>query len=273
MKYTVIEKWSGGHYRAVLYPSIIPKGGRRGVRENPTTEFRQRLNDTTQMRKLIATLEVNFSLDDLFITLTYDDNHLPPNFDAAAKCLQGFIKKYRTVRKREGFASPYIYITEGYHGDHRMHHHIVTTSSGNTAKLIKELWTFGYSYYETIRSFAHNSADRYPTISLANCIAECGMDRMMGAALFNCLCYEKLARYLTKEPRKTGRNRPGDRAYTPSLRLRKPEIKKYEIENTRVIDVPEGVIVLNRASRDGPFGAISFVDGMLKTEYLDRLLT
>ena len=71
----------------------------------------------------------NFTDNDLWITLTYDDEHLPPDgdIDAAIKNMQRFIRRVNYQRKKRGLSNAkYVYVTEYNPTEEiRWHHHIV----------------------------------------------------------------------------------------------------------------------------------------------------
>lgn len=217
------------------------------------------MNDKRSAAKLAALLETNFKLTDLFVTLTYREE--PAKYKQAQDRVKYFIKKYRAARKAAGYPYDYIYVIEGEHGDHRKHHHIVTSSDGDAAALMKQLWTHGFVDIETIQQFAAKPSIRYPTVNLQQCILEHGGDKACGWGEYCLRCYEKLALYMTKEPRKTGRIQTGRRMYTPSMTLKQPTISKKELPSVNLFDLPDGIALLRSTRTDSAFGSFLFVDG------------
>lgn len=71
----------------------------------------------------------NFTDRDLWLTLTYDDEHLPPDgdIDAAIKNVQRFIRRVNYQRKKRGLPNArYVYVTAYNPTEEiRWHHHIV----------------------------------------------------------------------------------------------------------------------------------------------------
>lgn len=262
------EKWSGGHYSAVLYSDRLPRGGRRGGPGVPVLPWQQYMNDRTSRDKLASLLEENFSLSDLFVTLSYDEAHLPPNYDAAAKLLKSFIRCFREMRKANGNPYDYIYVIEGEHGDHRIHHHIIVPAEAGTRELLQALWKFGGIDVETIREFAEKPSARGPALSLQDCVAKYGGDPVRGWGEFEIQAFHKLANYITKEPRKTGRFRVGARMYTPSQSLRKPIIRRSCVGSLREIPLPPGIVELDAERRDNAMGAFRYVSGWVKNRTL-----
>lgn len=82
------------------------------------------------LRKYVERLiNENFSDRDIWMTLTYDDAHLPPDgdVDAAIKNVQKYIRRINYQRKKRGLPNAkYVYVT-AYNPDAeiRWHHHIV----------------------------------------------------------------------------------------------------------------------------------------------------
>ena len=73
--------------------------------------------------KLEVVIAANFSYQDLVLTLTYDDEHLPPSKREAVRLLKRFLIQLRSERQRHGQDLKYVYVTESKHGDGRIHHH------------------------------------------------------------------------------------------------------------------------------------------------------
>lgn len=158
--------------------------------------MQEAVNIKTACMRLEFLLYANFSLDDWFITLTYDNAHLPLNYEAARKNAPAFFRRVRELRRARGEPFGYIYVMEGMHGDHRVHHHLVLQRGDGDLEAIRALWPRGGVDAETIRDFGG---------------------------------YRKLAQYLSKEPRKTGKLRVGQRMWTPSKGLIKPERNDIEL--------------------------------------------
>lgn len=130
---------------------------------------------------------------DLFITLTYDDTHLPEDREAAIRRIRSFLSKLRKARKPRGQLLHYIYVTEGGCPGGRLHHHLVVNSTGEDLEEIRRLWIYGDNV--EVRRLEFNQGHTY----------------------------EDLASYLTKEPREWGHPQVGERTWTPSLGLARTE--------------------------------------------------
>lgn len=199
----------------IIYP--ISKGRtdrrERSAAAKCSSDLRQKLNDRNSAQKFRRLIACNFSPGDLVVTLTYSDAALPATPEQARdKKLKPFINSLRR-ELREGGAPElkYMYVTEGYHGDHRLHHHIIVPASPGIRDRVRSLWKKNGENVD----FEHIAARGY----------------------------SEWAFYLTKEPRKTGRRRVGDRMWTPSLNLVKPTVTTYEVEDDYEYELPPNVFV------------------------------
>lgn len=174
------------------------------------------MNDRTAARKFFWMMVANFTPSDLVVTLTYSNEALPATANLAKDhFLKPAIRKFRAGFLLAGAKLKYMYVTEGLHGDKRLHHHIILPKVPGIEEIVRSNWTAGYVKFESI--------------------SERGYDVWAG--------------YLTKEPRKTGRTRPGQRMWTPSLHLKKPTVTTYEVSDDFHLEPPLGAIVKDRVDR------------------------
>ncbi|MEM5781402.1 MAG: hypothetical protein AAGU02_09655, partial [Lawsonibacter sp.] len=103
----------------------------------------QKLKASTAAQMLERTVAANFDNGDLFVTLTYDDAHLPGDRDAAVRRFRSFAPKLRAARKSKGQTLRYIYVTEGCYPGGRLHHHMVINSTGEDLAELRRLWIYG----------------------------------------------------------------------------------------------------------------------------------
>lgn len=193
------------------------------------------MNDRTAQAKFRRLIASNFSPRDYVVTLTYDDVSLPATPEKARdRFLKPCINKLRQAFRDLG-EDPlkYMYVTEGLHGDKRLHHHIIIPDVPNIRKTVRERWPCGHVDFERISSRG----------------------------------YEVWAQYLTKEPRKTGRRRVGDRMWTPSLGLKKPEVTTYEVADDFHFEPPTGVVITHNEDWQTEWFRCQYVS-YYKPEYL-----
>lgn len=194
-----------------VYPAPNPRDS-AAVRQGKkalSSEAQRRMNFKYAWQKLELEIAANFGSGDLFLTLTYDDAHLPPSREAAKLRIKAFIRKLRAYRKSLAEELRYIYNIEGAHGEGRLHHHVILNSTGEDYKAILALWDQGEPEFEKI------VIDRDHT-------------------------YEMLARYMVKE----ARIKVGHRLWTSSRNLRKPETDCFRVPNDTPLEPPKNVTVL-----------------------------
>lgn len=184
---------------------------------------RARLNLKYSCQKLELLLGANFNAADYYITLSYDDDHLPNSREAAKKVIAKFIRQLRAHRRSRRQYIKYIYITEGLHGDKRLHHHIVINSCDDIDDVIS-LWIYGHVNYKSIDPRQ----------------------------------YGDLARYMTKEPR-GGIAQHGKRCWTPSKNLDKPTMESEIVSDDLVLVAPPGAVVLEREEHRTEFGEFTYI--------------
>lgn len=211
------------------FPADTPKA--RAEKAKCSSAARQRINDRYSWQKLKTVLATNFTGTDLVLTLTYDDDHLPPNREAAKKMVRKFLAQLRTYRGARESELLYVYCTEDKHGDARVHHHVVINGTGNDYDIIRSLWVHGVNLLiEPIDVYG----------------------------------YEELAKYLTKEPREYGHTDVGARTWTPSLNLRKPEAPPAEwVPGNVKLVPPVNAHVLSSESFENSWGSFAYIEYML----------
>lgn len=189
-----------------VYPVPNPRDS-RGVRQGKkalSSQAQQQMNLKYAWQKLELEIAANFGVRDLWVTLTYDDAHLPRSREEAKTCFRTFARKLRVVRKAKGQELRYIYVTEHKHGEGRWHHHALINATGDDYELIRSLWSCGNVEFRSIR-----------------------IDRDKN--------YETLARYMCKEQR----DKVGQRLWSGSRNLRKPERECFRVPNDTPLSVPK----------------------------------
>ena len=143
------------------------------------------INANRSWQRLELLLAANFGRRDLHVVLTYDDEHLPANRQAAVKRVRKMLPQLRAVRKSRGQELKYIYVTEQLSSEGgRLHHHLIINGTGADLDVLRSLWPYGEVELEPL-------------------------DTWQG--------YEALAKYLTKEPRELGKPEVGRGTGRPPL--------------------------------------------------------
>lgn len=193
-----------------IYPMATgSRGAVRSGRKKLSSDAQRRMNLKYAWQKLELLIAANFKRGDLWITLTYDDAHLPASRKEAAARVQAFFDRLRKLRRRKGQDLRYLYCTEHKHGDGRWHHHVLLNATGDDYDLIRKLWGQGGIEFIQIR-----------------------IDRDKN--------FETLARYLCKEQR----DKVGQRLWSGSRNLRKPERECFRVPNDTPLTPPADAMVL-----------------------------
>ena len=88
---------------------IKPFKRKRKIRES--TPAQKNLNDKRSKRYLIRLIHNNFTSRDLFVDLTYDNEHLPETRAGVAKDVRNYIKRLQRTREKEGLDKlKYVYV-------------------------------------------------------------------------------------------------------------------------------------------------------------------
>ena len=132
------RKYYCGNYLEIEVFPVYTKAKGKGKRKKPTTEIQQRLNQRHAEAKLRRLLHTNFTEADFFVTLTFDDAHLPPSVEDAQQLLQNFLRRL----KRRCTGLKYIYILEKGQENGRIHIHMVI-SGGLDEDDLAALWGMG----------------------------------------------------------------------------------------------------------------------------------
>ena len=116
------------------------KGYMRAARCAATPEAMKKYNEKCAMRTLTRTINANFTVDDIHLTLTYRKEDRPMGDDEFIDDLRKFMRKLRRIYKKAGQELKYISVSAiGKRGSY--HHHLIIT--GIDLRLITKLWNKG----------------------------------------------------------------------------------------------------------------------------------
>ena len=230
----------------ILYTAAMPHDTSqiRKQRAKSSTAVRQILNHKASWQKLETLLACNFSPGDLAITLTYRDDALPRTKAQAVTRVKRFIRLLRESRRIRGDVLRYVYCTEGYHGDHRWHHHLIINSTGADFEEVRAMW-------------ADDGDD--VDIKQLNQLDGLGPDATVAED------YRGWAIYLTKEAREHGSPRVGERMWTPSKGMLRPIVENSWCGNNETLSLPPGAFQLESSSVVNEFGSFDYIRYILPT--------
>lgn len=213
--------------------SDTPKA--RAAKSKCSSAARQALNFRAAWQKLRLLLCANFGRGDLWVTLTYDDDHLPPNRKEAKKNMQKFIDRMRAARKASGEELKYVYTTEELTDEaRRLHHHLVLSAGdlGKDFELIRSLWTWGSNI--EIQKLSDNSMYTDDFLELAQYMCK---ERNPDAKVYNV----------------------GDKCWCGSRNLERPEVVSEMVDENMTITAPPGARVLDRDHKQNEFGSYDYI--------------
>lgn len=212
-----------------IYPAPHPRDTPevRAGRKKLSSAAQQRMNLKYAWQKLELLIAANFGKRDLWVTLTYDDEHLPGTRAEAAKRIRAFFRRLRKYRGRRGQTLRYLYCTEGKHGDGRWHHHVLLNATGDDYRQLVTAWGAGQVDIRRIR-----------------------IDKDKN--------YETLAKYMCKEQR----DAVGQRLWSGSRNLTRPKPECFRVSEDTPLDVPRGAMPLEEISERNIYGTFKYIKYM-----------
>lgn len=207
---------AGSVVRMTLYRPRDPAPNSRRRAISISKEDKQRANLKTSYEKLLMLMCANFSPGDWWVTLTYDDDHLPETREASRPYWRKFMRWMRKYRKRNKEPLLYVYCTQltTRDGGRRLHHHMVMRAEDDyDEERIRSLWKWGeIVHIRKLKDFEEI------------------LDK---------------AHYMCREPRELGIFVPGEQMWTASRGLVRPKPDYTMIDNDSVdISVPAGCTAL-----------------------------
>lgn len=125
--YSCKEIRAGQQLEIEIYPEFtkredIPPEGRK-----VSKEAQHNLNNKNAIKYCQRIITENFTNDDIWLTLTYEDGEEPENWKQAIRNMANYIKRINYRRKKLGLPkAKYLYVTEYDPEDKiRWHHHIL----------------------------------------------------------------------------------------------------------------------------------------------------
>lgn len=212
--------------KTVLYtppePRDCPRA--RAEKSKATSAARKLINDKTAKGRLEMLFAANFKPEDEFVTLTYDEEHLPKNRAQAVDDIRKYIRRLRVQWQRKEKELRYVYVTEHNHGDGRFHHHIMLSAlSENDIETIRSLWTFG---------------------------------KVVDVERVEEKEFDQWAQYMAKE---SGDRPLGKRMWTCSKGLLQPTVEYETVSNDTALTAPLRCEILEKEERVTEFGSYAYI--------------
>lgn len=126
----------------VFLHQVQQRNHKRARKRKLSRPAQQNLNDKRAKRYFKLLVQGNFSKEDYFVTLTYNDSHVPNSVEEAEQ----EVKKYlRRIKRYSSEEIKYVVVTEEMNGDGekvRIHHHLLVSNTVNKEELIQK-WSTG----------------------------------------------------------------------------------------------------------------------------------
>ena len=213
----------------------------RTAKNRCSSAARQKMNFKTLYINVQLQMCANFDRHDLWVTIGFDDEHLPPNRRESKKAMQKFMDRMRTARKGQGEELKYMYAVHELQddGSRRLHFHMVinSTATRQDFELIRSLWTFG----DNIE------------------ICELGQSEMYHGDDFL-----ELAQYLVRERNPEAPfTAVGDRGFVGSRNLAKPVRQSEMVDDSLTVCAPPGAYIIDTDSRSNEYGQYAWINYLL----------
>ena len=203
-----------------VYPRIDRRDDQRtrSAKRKVSSEAQKLMNLKYSWQKLELQLAKNYRPGDLWITLTYDDRHLPGSEKEANAHVKYFLQLLRAERKKRGqellchWNAEHKHRHEDFFQDGRWHHHLVINATGDDYELLRRCWIYGSNVH--IRPLLLDKEHSY----------------------------EALARYMCKEaPEK----KVGKHCWHHTRNIRQPEVETFRVEEDTTVQAPKGALLLD----------------------------
>ena len=218
---------AGALVREVIYSRAAGRepAAVRQAKRKMSSEAQQRLNARYSWEKLELMIAANFAPGDLVATLTFDDDHLPPDRKAVAARLKKFRSELGLIRKDKGRELRMIWTIENKSDAGRWHVHAVLNTTGNDFADILRCWPYG---------------------------SEIRIEKLELGRRRN---YETLARYMCKE----ARDRPGLRCWSYTRSCRHPEVETFPVPDDATVEIPDGATVIQEETKRTEWADFQYV--------------
>lgn len=208
----------------------------RAAKAKCSSLARRAMNFKAAWQKLRLLLCANFGHGDLWITLSYDDAHLPADRREAKKIMQKFVDRLRMARKRSGEPLKYVYNIEELQedGSRRLHHHMVLKAGAarEDYELIHSLWSWGSDI--EIQPLQENPMYSDDFLELAQYMCK---ERDPAAKVYNV----------------------GDKCWVSSRNLERPKTESCTVADHVTITAPPGARILDQDHKSNEYGAYDYI--------------
>lgn len=137
----------GDYMDADVFPVFQPPGKRR-KKCKPTKEAQKKLNQRDAERRFRRLLLLNFTEQDVYLTLSYSRE--PESREQAARDCKNFLRRVKYALGKRGTELKWMKCTVGGAEGTRTHHHLIL-SGGLDRDELEGLWGLGYANSRRLR--------------------------------------------------------------------------------------------------------------------------
>ena len=153
----------------------------RAERKKLTVPKQKKLNDEYSRRTMRLLMNNNFTVGDYHISPTYNSASLPCDNEAATKELHRYIRKLRSLYKKNGYELKYLHVTENGDKNGRVHHHILVNNVGISRDVLEDLWGHGQVNVDRLQPDRDGTFNR-----LANYLHKSAANAEKHSRVWNC---------------------------------------------------------------------------------------
>jgi len=234
---------AGRLVHAVCYTQALPSDAPavRAEKSKCSSAARKKLNFVASYQKLQLMIAANFSRNDLYVTLTYDDARLPAGRKEANKCLARFLRKVSALRKANGETLKYIKATQEImdDGSRRLHHHLLMNAGAakRDYEMIVSLWDGGEN--TDIQQISNSGYYQHDD-------------------------FLEIAKYLARERDPDAPpTSVGARSWSGSRNLKKPTRESEMVDEGMTVEAPPGAFILDVDEKRNEFGSFKYIKYLL----------
>lgn len=162
-EYSIISGKTVETRRSLLTVRYQPKAA-RAPKTNTSSLAKSERNKSDAIKQLARIINCNFGTEDLFLTLKYDDAHLPADYGQLRNNAAAIIRQIRKECKKSGTSGQIKYIMASSNwspkknSPARLHHHLII--SGVDSALVSRIWSkYGTVYVEALNGHGNNDGD------------------------------------------------------------------------------------------------------------------
>jgi len=149
------KKYECGNYLDIEIFNI-PKGSRVIQREKKMHESspaQKNLNNKKAERYFVRLVHLNFFKNDLYVDLTFENEHLPTTRDDVLKPLRNYIKSLQRYRKKHGMSPlKYIYVISNLSASgNKVRYHVHMIINDMDRDVVESKWKYGYANTDRLK--------------------------------------------------------------------------------------------------------------------------